>query len=211
MRLASACLLLALAAPGCTLDEHEGTQVALSFRAAAASSPLTGELTVASVELVACPSVAQRLWNELGLLGVAHAHGDSSSTRRAVPTVLSLARDAASQGYGTVAPPAGSWCSATVTFGPADADAEGLPSDGTVFVGTTLRAQQRTGSVTWRSAASRSVVVAFPRLTLDDDHLNGQLTFTLPSPTADELSGLDGDALLARLASGLTATAGSTP
>jgi hypothetical protein len=79
--------------------------------------------TVSEIELLACPSAWQRAaeW----LLPTAHAHGTSTPTILAVPTVERALRHSDTV-LGRLSPPAGRYCGVRYRLGPADADAEGL-------------------------------------------------------------------------------------
>jgi hypothetical protein len=92
-------------------------------------------ITVSSVELVPCPeSTALRWLRELSPVGTAHAHTASSPLRLGTPSVSSLERpDGAPLPLGVLRPPPGRYCRIHLVFGPADADAEGLPSDGSMM------------------------------------------------------------------------------
>lgn len=79
--------------------------------------------TVSEIELRPCPSAWGRArdW----LLPSAHAHGTSTPTLLAVPTVeRALAHT--DTVLGRLSPPAGRYCGVRYRLGPADADAEGL-------------------------------------------------------------------------------------
>lgn len=79
--------------------------------------------TSVAVELVPCPSVARRLSE--AFVGRAHAHGTSTPTRLAVPTIewASSAEDVV---LGTLHPPAERYCEVRYAVGAADADAVGI-------------------------------------------------------------------------------------
>lgn len=79
--------------------------------------------TSAEVELNPCLSAVSsaKAW----LISEAHAHGTSSPTRVAVPTVVNAAADG-QVAIGELTPPAGRYCSVRYRLGPADADAVGL-------------------------------------------------------------------------------------
>jgi hypothetical protein len=79
--------------------------------------------TTSEIELLACPSAWQRAadW----FVARAHAHGTSTPTVLAVPTVESMA-SASDVVLGQMSPPAGRYCAVRYQLGPADADAEGL-------------------------------------------------------------------------------------
>ncbi len=89
-------------------------------------------VTLQSVELRPCPrtSRAWRWLRALSPIGTAEAHTVTNPFRLGTPHVSGLAQaEAAARELGTLHPPAGSYCRAFLVFGPADADAEGLPSD----------------------------------------------------------------------------------
>jgi hypothetical protein len=79
--------------------------------------------TSSEIELERCPSALARArdW----LLPAAHAHGASTPTRLAVPSIVSVHADVA---LGELAPPAGRYCSVRYRVAPADDDAQGLGS-----------------------------------------------------------------------------------
>lgn len=91
-------------------------------------------LTVNSVELVPCPEPTALRWlRALSPVGTAHAHTESNPLRLGTPWVSSLERpDGASLTLGVLRPPPGRYCRIHLVFGPADADAQGLPADGSM-------------------------------------------------------------------------------
>jgi hypothetical protein len=79
--------------------------------------------TSVAVELLPCPSAAR--WLSEALVGTAHAHGTSTPTRLAVPTIESAsARDDVV--LGALHPPAQRYCEVRYSVGAADADAVGI-------------------------------------------------------------------------------------
>lgn len=96
-------------------------------------------VTVSSVELAACPKGAMWRWlQQLSPIGTAEAHSTSSPLKLGEPHVSGFGTtDSELQVLGTLAPPPGSYCRATVVLAPADDDAVGLPS-GVNMVGKTL-------------------------------------------------------------------------
>lgn len=105
-----------------TSDRHE--QISLT----------RASITVSSVELVPCPeSTAMRWLRALSPVGTAYAHTESSPLRLGTPWVSSLERpDGAPLPLGVLRPPPGRYCRIHLVFGPADADAQGLPADGSM-------------------------------------------------------------------------------
>ncbi|MBN1207957.1 MAG: hypothetical protein JXB05_24045 [Myxococcaceae bacterium] len=91
-------------------------------------------VTLSSVEISPCPASAARRWlREFAPIGTAHAHSESSPLRLGTPHVNSLDRpDGEPLALDTLRPPPGRYCRVHLIFGPADADAEGLPGDGTM-------------------------------------------------------------------------------
>jgi len=88
-----------------------------------------GFVVIQSVEIFSC-AAQTRWWQRLTPISTAHAHGVETPTRFAVPQVESLLRPAGEMRVlGELAPPPGSYCRVRVVFGPADADAEGLPNE----------------------------------------------------------------------------------
>lgn len=88
-------------------------------------------VTLESVELRQCPRTSAWGWlRALSPIGTAEAHTVSNPLRLGAPHVGGLAlAEASALELGTLQPPAGSYCTAALVFGPADSDAEGLPSD----------------------------------------------------------------------------------
>ncbi|KFE68997.1 hypothetical protein [Hyalangium minutum] len=144
--------LVSLSLPGCgSREEGIRLQLKLSHQAANATKA-TGtarnfttdrqeqitltraSITVNSVELIPCPeSTALRWLRELSPVGTAHAHTASSPLRLGTPSVSSLERpDGEPLTLGVLRPPPGRYCRIHLVFGPADADAEGLPVDGSM-------------------------------------------------------------------------------
>jgi hypothetical protein len=132
------CLLGAFASAGlaaCSASSEQGTSVELvsaqsGMDAGQEVSAGSGRLrvdelawTVSEIELLPCPSAWQRAadW----LLPSAHAHGTSTPTILAVPTV-ERALVHTDTVLGRLSPPAGRYCGVRYRLGPADADAEGL-------------------------------------------------------------------------------------
>jgi hypothetical protein len=79
--------------------------------------------TVSELELRPC----QTAWQSAAswLVATAHAHGTSSPTLLAVPTVQSATHDG-DTALGRMSPPAGRYCGVRYQLGLADADAQGL-------------------------------------------------------------------------------------
>jgi hypothetical protein len=90
--------------------------------------------TSTEVELIACPNMLLGMKN--WLVPAAHAHGTSTPTLQAVPTVVSAIGNASVQ-LGSLAPPAGHYCSVRYRVAPADGDAVGLTS-APAMLGTSL-------------------------------------------------------------------------
>ncbi len=96
-------------------------------------------VTLSSVEFFPCPTSSAWRWlRHLSPIGTAEAHSTTSPRRLGTPHVIGLERpDGEALVLGTLQPPPGSYCRAHLVFGPADADAEGLPA-GAGMVGKTL-------------------------------------------------------------------------
>jgi hypothetical protein len=122
-------------------------------------------VTLSSVELFPCPGSSARRWLErLSPVATAHAHSASSPRRLGTPHVSSLERaDSEPLVLGTLQPPPGSYCRASLYFGPADADAEGLPA-AVDMVGKALRLEGEADSRPFLLESTRG---AFADLTLE--------------------------------------------
>lgn len=119
---------------GCGAWSEPGVRVALEAQPSLSASEIGGlgeslvridELrwTSSEIELEACPNAleAAARW----VLPEARAHGTSSPTQLAVPTVVSAA-GSARVSLGELTPPAGHYCGVRYRVAPADADARGL-------------------------------------------------------------------------------------
>lgn len=108
------------AAGGRTLTRPDGQTLTLT----------RGYVTLGSVELKPCEEpLGWRLLRALSPIGTAHAHSEGSPLRLGTPHVSGLERpDGSVLTLGTLRPAPGRYCRARLTFEPADADAEGLPS-----------------------------------------------------------------------------------
>jgi len=145
-----ACVLL-LAASGCTSEDpgvsldlglvHQQPSSSLSGLPRSLTGPgglaitvTRGWVNVGAVEIFACPPTAFRqLLRFLDPLGVAEAHIPGSPTKIGVPHVDDLARpDGQPIDFGTLTPPADTYCQAKVSLDAADADAVGLPAPSVV-------------------------------------------------------------------------------
>jgi len=93
---------------------------------------------VTGAELVVCEETAL-LPKWLSFTGTAHAHTETTPTKSGVPYVID-ASEAVEEpaAIGTAMPPPGRYCTAKITIGPADTDAEGLPEEGPELVGKSL-------------------------------------------------------------------------
>lgn len=97
------------------------------------------QVVIGRVELRPCEAgaLASLLRSASALLSpvsVAHAHGGSSPTMVAVPTVLDLLdEDRNTISLARMEPPPGAYCSAVVRVDVADADAVGAPADGSML------------------------------------------------------------------------------
>jgi len=185
-------LSLALEHPAVTVDgagwhftRANGDRVVLS----------RGYLTLASVEILPCPTLGERLWQTLSPFGVAYAHTVGSPTLLGTPHVVGLGASltAPALSLGELHPPPASYCHAHLVFEPADDDAEGLPSD-VSMVGRTLLLE---GTVTspsegtprpfhLESAETAEVDVSLTPATLDQKSQTAARGFTLsPSKWLD--------------------------
>lgn len=141
-----------------------------------------GYVVVSRVELLPCTSTARRLWELLSPVGTAWAHGESGPTILAEGVVLNLLRaDGAAKTLGTIEPPVGSYCSARVTFAPADAHARDLPTD-VALTNQTFWLEGEGFSI--QSALSGTVEVPIdPPVDLSEDGGQGRWTFGLAYDT----------------------------
>jgi hypothetical protein len=124
---------LILAAIACGSAYEPGVQVELivepSLAADVSGRALGAELQIESLRWTSSEVELQRCFSPLASLGdwlirPAHAHGDSSPTVLAVPTIVSAL--AAPTSLGVLVPPAGRYCAVRYRVAPADADAVGL-------------------------------------------------------------------------------------
>jgi hypothetical protein len=119
---------------GCSASSEAGVVVELladTGEASALQVELAGEplrvadlsWVVTEIELAACSAPSARLarW----LLPSAHAHGSSTPTKHAVPTLVSTSL-VQPVPLGQLAPPAARYCSVRYRIAPADADTVGL-------------------------------------------------------------------------------------
>jgi hypothetical protein len=114
----------------CASSYEPGIQVELSSRPSGELEQSTArgvvkidELswTSSEIELERCPSALAQAWG--WLVPSAQAHGISTPTRLAVPTIVNANAPTA---LGELAPPAGRYCSVRYRVSPADDDALGL-------------------------------------------------------------------------------------
>ncbi len=154
-------------------------------------------LTVGSVELFECDSAESSLLELPWGPRVAFAHSVSTPTRLGVPQVVSLTDEGTSPlSLGSFGPPPGAYCSLTLGFEPADADAEHLPDD-VELVGVTLwlEGSYRADSdepIAFSAATKRAVegAASFSRVRLaEDERTEARLLVTLPN--AEWFSGID--------------------
>ena len=132
-----ACLLTLSALPtACGSSSEPGVRVELiseqSLRSGQELSTGSGVVRVEEVnwtsleiELQGCASARAALKN--WFVPEAHAHGTSTSTLRAVPTIVSATAAGGVQ-LGELEPPTGHYCAVRYRVAPADADAVGLAS-----------------------------------------------------------------------------------
>lgn len=143
-------------------------------------------VTVSSVELFPCQTVAERIWRWVGPVGIARAHGVGTERRLAAPNLHDvLAPDANVAELGRVHPYAGRYCWARVTLAPADEDTPGAAAAG--LVGTTVLLEGTLSAAdggsarpfVLRTATTQGVdVTVFPVLALGADDEAGR-TFVL--------------------------------
>lgn len=106
-----------------------------SYAGSAAFELDEARVTVTSVELEPCPTLAASVWN--ALMPSAYAHVDATPTRLGTPLVLD-ALDPGTFRMGTFTPPSGRYCSVYVLITPADDDAL-LVDDRTLGRSLTIR------------------------------------------------------------------------
>lgn len=128
---------------GCGDDhEHPSTtdarvNITLESSASALGVDATEALLgVTGVEIVPCADGGSALRRAFGLR-TAHAHSTTTATRLGTPAVADLVTAGTPLLVGVIAPPSVSFCSVRVTYGPADADAVGMPASRSVL-GRTL-------------------------------------------------------------------------
>jgi hypothetical protein len=203
-RLSTAFVMLCLAACG---SREEGTRLHLALahlaqgpaQAADTARHFTNDqgdfitltrayVTLVSVEISPCPEPTALRWlRELSPIGTAYAHTESSPLRLGTPHVSSLEQpDGERLPLGTLRPPPGRYCRAHLIFAPADADAERLPSDGSMenrtllLEGEVLLAGEQTARA-FRLESSGIVNAELPlaELTLSAEELESQQLITL--------------------------------
>ncbi|WP_224361455.1 hypothetical protein [Hyalangium versicolor] len=146
------------------------------------------DVSLDSVEIFPCPeSSAWRWLHELSPVGTAYAHSASSPRRLGTPHVSSLeSPDGAVLELGTLRPPPGRYCRIHLVFGPADADAQGLPADGAMvgrtflLEGTVIPANGE-GSHPFRLESARIAnrELSLDALALSEDQLEAEQRITL--------------------------------
>lgn len=164
-----------------------------SADALGASEVTAAFLAVTSIELVPCADTTS--WRSLFSERVARAHTSTTATRLGVPVLDSVAGEAKTIRVGTIAPPATFFCTVRVTFGPADGDSIGMPSD-RAPVGRTLwvsgRALDTAGaSVDFRltSSEARTVDLTVPRFRPGDGGKGSVVHLSRPNGRA--IDGVD--------------------
>lgn len=174
------------------------------------------EVSLDSVELFACPeSSAWRWLRELSPVGTAYAHSEASPRRLGTPHVINLGRlDGEVLELGTLHPPPRRYCRMRLVFGPADADAEGLPADG-AMVGRTFLLEGEVlpasgeGSRPFRLESDRIANSELPleELSLSEEALEAEQRITLTyDHWLDGVSPLDSDAATRVLSNVVDAT-----
>lgn len=139
-------------------------------------------VTVSSVELFPCQTVAGSLLRWASPVGIARAHGVGTERKLAAPSLHDiLAPDADVRELGTVHPFAGRYCWARVTVAPADDDTPGAAAAGLVGASLVLEGTLTAADGTsprpfaLRTATTKGVdVTAFPVLELGKDAVAGR-------------------------------------
>jgi hypothetical protein len=157
-----------------------------------AASTSAAYLSLESVEMLPCGDASAFRLRSLVAIRSAWAHDPGTPTRIGVPALDDLATATKTVKLGTLTPPESTYCSVRLKFGPADADAVGMPSDRSV-VGRTLWIAGRAGDPPTEfkltTTETRTVEVPLPRFQAGDK--GRRLTLHLSRPTGDALAGVD--------------------
>jgi hypothetical protein len=168
-----------LALSACSSAYEPGVRVELisepSLGAEPSGAALAGALQIESLRWTSSEIELARCFSPLASIGdwlvpSVHAHGRSSPTVLAVPTIVSALGEPAS--LGELVPPAGRYCAVRYRVAPADADAVGL-----------LAAPNMLGRSLLLRAAADPLASAEPPL-----ELASRKTFELSAPIELELS-----------------------
>lgn len=151
---------------GCGDDDHDHSSttdarvnVTLEPSVSALGADATEALlAVTSIEIVPCEGGGSAVRRMLGLR-TAHAHSTTTATRLGTPAVADLVTAGTPLLVGVIAPPAVSFCTVRVTYGPADADAAGMPASKSVL-GRTLWADGPNLRLTTTETRTIDVAVA---------------------------------------------------
>lgn len=189
-------VLLLVAAIACSDDAEEGIEVQVAVAGQELPTTLgTVELApsfvvIQATELIACETVAQRIWRAVNPLPSAFAHGESSPVKLATPVVVPLTGTHTSLVVGNIEPPPDSYCSVELELGVADDDAVGLPAE-TDMVGKSLYVAGAVADTPFEAvlAANDHVQLTITELTLDSDHRSANLVVSID--TTGLFTGID--------------------
>lgn len=193
---------------GCSSSSQEGITIAVAIEAPTAPplegmtrtfdtdrgvhvTLMRGYLNTGSLELFACTNATSSFrWLDIFRERTAHAHVVGSPTLLGTPAVASLlAEEGTRASVGLLHPPPGSYCRAKQTILAADADALGLPTDGSMLgksllvEGTFADGDGEARAFSLSSTASFDVESTIPETALSVD---GRRTATIVLATTSD-------------------------
>ena len=157
------------------------------------SSASAAYLSITGVELVPCDDAGATLdWKQLFSVRTAWAHATNTPTRLGIPALDVVAGGPRTVTLGTLAPPAITFCNVRVTFGPADADAVGMPPDHAA-VGRTLWVTGRAkgASTDFKLTTSETRSITLPVSPFRAGEHDRRSIVRLSRPGGDALAGVD--------------------